>query len=144
MILINPDRTELLIESLTGLWKASVQASHYFLTAADVHRLVPFVKTGIRRVNTLLVFYAGDKPVGFMGIASGKIEMLFVAPACFGKGIGKQLVTLAIEQYNVRYVDVNEQNPQAAGFYCRMGFSVFERCKWDEQGNPFPILKMKR
>lgn len=144
MIRINPERTASLTETLTALWKASVQASHYFLTAEDIQRLVPFAKIGIRNVSTLLVSYSGEKPVGFLGIDSGKIEMLFVAPGSFRKGIGKKLVTLAIEQYDVKYVDVNEQNPQAAGFYARMGFSVFERCKWDEQGNPFPILKMKR
>jgi len=40
-------------------------------------------------------------------------------------------------------VDVNEQNPQAEGFYKHIGFEVFEHNKFDEQGNPFPILKMK-
>lgn len=144
MIRINPERTASLTETLTALWKASVQASHYFLTAEDIQRLVPFAKIGIRNVSTLLVSYSGENPVGFLGIDSGKIEMLFVAPEYFRKGIGKELVTLAIEEYGVKYVDVNEQNPQAAGFYYRMGFSVFKRCKRDEQGNPFPILKMKR
>lgn len=144
MIRINPERTESLTETLTALWKASVVASHYFLTAADIQRLVPFAKIGIRNVSTLLVYYSGETPVGFLGIDSGKIEILFVAPGHFRKGIGKELITLAIEQYDVKYVDVNEQNPQAAAFYSRMGFLVFERCKWDGQGNPFPILKMKR
>ena len=144
MILINPCRTVILTDTLTALWKASVLASHYFLTAEDINRLVPFVKRGLGEIETLLVAYSGEKPVGFSGLAGNKIEMLFVAPDHFGKGTGKELVTLAIREYNVQYVDVNEQNPGAAGFYRRMGFTVFERCKWDEQGNPFPILKMKR
>jgi putative acetyltransferase len=41
------------------------------------------------------------------------------------------------------YVDVTEQNHQAAGFYKHLEFEVFERTELDEQGNPFPILKMK-
>ena len=69
--------------------------------------------------------------------------MLFVSPNCFGKGMGKQLVRTAIEHYHIRYVDVNEQNPQAEGFYRHLGFHTFERTETDEQGNPFPILKMK-
>ena len=44
---------------------------------------------------------------------------------------------------NVKYVDVNEQNPQAVGFYNHMGFKVFKKSELDEQGNPFPILHMK-
>lgn len=41
-------------------------------------------------------------------------------------------------------VDVNEQNPSAVRFYERMGFRTFRRDSTDDQGNPFPILRMKR
>ena len=69
--------------------------------------------------------------------------MLFVAPDYFGNGLGRQLVEMAIEKYHVYYVDVNEQNPRAEGFYRHIGFRTFARTETDEQGNPFPILKMK-
>ena len=45
---------------------------------------------------------------------------------------------------NVEYVDVNEQNPDAVKFYERMGFRTFHRDATDDQGNPFPILRMKK
>jgi putative acetyltransferase len=38
---------------------------------------------------------------------------------------------------------VNEQNPQAKGFYEHMGFQVYKRTDTDEQGNPYPILYMR-
>lgn len=41
-------------------------------------------------------------------------------------------------------MDVNEQNTQAAGFYRKMGFTAFRRDALDDQGNSFPILRMKR
>ena len=87
--------------------------------------------------------YLGNRPVGFLGLLDLKIEMLFVAPDYFGNGLGRQLVEMAIEKYHVHYVDVNEQNPRAEGFYRHIGFRTFERTETDEQGNPFPILKMK-
>lgn len=143
MIIVNPDRTHTLIEELTTLWEASVRATHRFLTEDAIQKLIPFVKKGLSGVETLVVAYDNHKPVAFMGIDTDKIEMLFVSPDCLGKGIGKELAELGIAQYRVRYVDVNEQNPQAAGFYRHIGFEVFERTEWDEQGNPFPILKMR-
>lgn len=143
MIAINPDRTDILINALTDLWGASVRTTHHFLTEEDVQKLIPLVTMRLSDIETLIVAYDEDKPTAFMGIDGGKIEMLFVAPDYFGKGIGKTLVTLGITQYGVRYVDVNEQNPEAAGFYCHIGFDVFERTELDEQGNAFPILKMK-
>lgn len=143
MITINPDRTDILIDALTTLWEASVRATHHFLTEEDIQKITPFVKKGLFSVETLVVAYDNHRPVAFMGIDTDKIEMLFVSPDCLGKGIGKRLVELGIIQYGVRYVDVNEQNPQAAGFYRHIGFELFERTELDEQGNPFPILKMR-
>lgn len=143
MIIVNPDRIHTLIEELTILWEASVRATHHFLTEDDIQKLIPFVKTGLSGVETLVVAYDNHRPVAFMGIDADKIEMLFVSPDCLSKGIGKGLAELGIAQYGVRYVDVNEQNPQATGFYRHIGFEVFERTESDEQGNPFPILKMR-
>lgn len=143
MITHNPSRTDILIDALTELWEASVRATHRFLTEEDIEKLIPFVKTGLHNIETLIVAYDNSKSTAFVGIDGHKIEMLFVLPDCFGKGLGKELTILAIAQYGVHYVDVNEQNPQAAGFYRHIGFEVFERTELDEQGNPFPILKMK-
>lgn len=143
MILINPKRTPTFTNVLTDLWEASVRATHHFLTEKDIQNLVPFVKKGLSGIETLVVVQEGPTPVAFMGIDANKIEMLFVSPESFGKGIGRELVELGITRYGVRYVDVNEQNPQAAGFYRHLGFEVFERTEVDAEGNPFPILKMK-
>ena len=60
------------------------------------------------------------------------------------KGLGKIFVELAFRDLNVEYVDVNEQNPDAVKFYERMGFRTFHRDATDDQGNPFPILRMKK
>lgn len=137
------ERTEEIISNLINLWNASVRASHHFLTEEDILNLTPYVDEAIRYVTTLFVTYQENIPVAFLGLEKDKIEMLFVSPTCFGKGIGKQLVRTAIEDYHVCYVDVNEQNPQAVGFYRHLGFHTFERTETDEQGNLFPILKMQ-
>lgn len=41
-------------------------------------------------------------------------------------------------------VTVNEQNPQAVGFYEHLGFQTYKRTECDEEGNPCPLLYMKR
>lgn len=69
--------------------------------------------------------------------------MLFIAPEERGKGLGRQLIKYGIENYAVNEVCVNEQNPQAVGFYEHMGFRVYKRTDFDEQGNPYPILCME-
>ena len=137
------NRTDILVDQLVALWEQSVKASHHFLINEDIEKLIPFVKNGVSSIETLVIKYDADIPIAFMGIDGSKIEMLFVLPDYFGKGIGKELVAYAIKKHNVQYVDVNEQNPTAVGFYEHLGFRVFERTELDEQVNTFTILKMK-
>ena len=79
----------------------------------------------------------------FAGVAGDMLEMLFVAPGMRGKGFGRQLVNHITRHCGVRRVDVNEQNPQAAGFYERMGFRTAGRDAADPSGRPYPILHME-
>ena len=136
-------RGQMLIGELLKIWEASVRASHHFLTEDDICHLTPQAEGALRFIDTLLIAYETENPVGFMGIQAQKIEMLFLSPACFGQGLGKRLVRLAFDKWDVRYVDVNEQNEGARGFYERMGFKVFKRNELDSEGNPFPILEME-
>ena len=61
-----------------------------------------------------------------------------------GKGVGKQLLQYGIENYGIQELTVNEQNPQAVGFYRHMGFKTYKRTDYDEEGNPYPLLYMKK
>lgn len=84
------------------------------------------------------------QPLAFMGVADKKLEMLFVRAEARGRGIGKQLLAYGMARYAVQEVTVNEENPQAIGFYQHMGFQTIRRSAVDEQGNAYPILYMKR
>ena len=69
--------------------------------------------------------------------------MLFIASKERGKGLGKRLIQYGMENYGIKRLAVNEQNPQARGFYEHMGFRVYKRTDCDEQGNPYPLLYME-
>lgn len=143
MLTDNPNRTRQLISELTAIWEDSVRATHPFLKEENIIELMPYVEIGLRQIQHLIVAYENQDAIGFMGIEYDKIEMLFLKSTYIGKGIGRNLITKAIQEYGVLYVDVNEQNPHAVDFYNKVGFQVYERTELDEQGNPFPILKMK-
>ena len=82
-------------------------------------------------------------PAAFLGVEGQTLAMLFVEPEERGKGLGRRLVQEGIDRYGIREVTVNEQNPQAKGFYERVGFRVFRRTELDEQGRPYPLLYMR-
>lgn len=132
------------IEEILDTWESSVRATHHFLSEEDIISIKPQVVEGVKYVSNLsCVRDENDVIKAFMGVHDFKIEMLFVSNENRGNGIGKKLVEYALDVLNVNYVDVNEQNPQALGFYEHMGFQVFEKSELDEQGNPFQILHMK-
>ena len=80
--------------------------------------------------------------VGFICVPDGNIEMLFIDPGVRGQGIGALLTHNAIQNQQASKVDVNEQNPQALGFYQHIGFNVIGRSEKDGQGKPYPILHL--
>lgn len=69
--------------------------------------------------------------------------MLFIQVNARGQGIGKQLLRYAIKNFDVKELTVNEQNPQAIGFYEHLGFVTYKRTDLDEEGQPYPLLYMK-
>lgn len=138
-----PDRSQPLLEVLLQIWDRSVRATHLFLSDAEVNRIKEYVPRAFEGVEHLIVAEA-EKPVAFMGTQNGRLEMLFVAPEERGRGIGRQLLQYGVENYGVFEVTVNEQNPQAVGFYERMGFETYKRTDTDEEGAPYPLLYVKR
>lgn len=130
-------------ETLTLLWEASVRATHDFLGEEDIAALRPLLLHDYLPAVALRACRNAEGSVlGFVGVADGKIEMLFIDPASRGHGIGKALLAHATDAMAADALDVNEQNVQAVGFYRHVGFEVVGRSPLDGQGRPFPLLHM--
>ena len=127
------DRTPRLMDQLLEVWERSVRATHLFLSAGEIAEIKTYMPQALREVPHLIVAWKAEGiPVGFMGVDGQKLEMLFLAPEERGKGLGRELVQYGMERFDIREVTVNEQNPQARGFYERMGFCVCQRSELDE------------
>ena len=136
-------RTPELVSRLLLLWKSSVRATHLFLSDDEIQSIKEYVPQALNGIPHLVVAVdEAGQPAAFMGIENGTLEMLFVSPEERGKGLGKRLIQYGIKNHAVRRVTVNEQNPQARGFYEHMGFQVYKRTDLDGQGNPYPLLYM--
>nr|WP_223272216.1 MULTISPECIES: GNAT family N-acetyltransferase [Pandoraea] len=136
--------SEKAFDAITELWEASVRATHDFLSEADIAWLRPRIRNEYLAAVTLRVFRDDANVIrGFVGVAEGNVEMLFVAPDARRQGIGAALLAYAVRELGCTRVDVNEQNPQALAFYRREGFEVTGRSPLDGQGRPFPLLHMQ-
>jgi len=139
------DRNATLIAQLLTVWESAVRATHLFLAADEIAAIKQYVPQALREIPHLIVVEdAAQTPVGFMGITQQHLEMLFIARASEGQGLGKALLNFGMENYAVKELADNEQNPLARGFYEHMGFETYRRTAHDEQGNPYPLLYMKK
>ena len=126
---------------LVSIWERSVRATHDFISEEDLlfykSRLPFYLENlsiyGVVEDNTIK---------GFIGISDDKIEMLFIDSIYLGLGIGSQLLKYAIEELNIKKVDVNEQNLQALNFYKKHGFLEYSRSELDGEGKTYPIINL--
>lgn len=110
------ERTPDLIKGLLEVWENSVRATHLFLSDSEIQSIKKYVPQALNEVLHLLIAEdESGRAVAFMGVEAGSLEMLFIAPEERGKG-----------------------------FYEHMGFQVYKRTDLDEQGNPYPLLYMRR
>ncbi|ERJ57629.1 GNAT family N-acetyltransferase [Sphingobacterium paucimobilis] len=127
---------------LIEIWISAVQHTHDFLKEEDF----VFYKEQLPVYFGYVTLYGVEDEAGlqgFMGVADGCLEMLFIHDDSRGKGIGRKLIAYGIANLDVVKVDVNEQNRQAVGFYEHVGFHTVGRSERDGQGKAYPILHMQ-
>ncbi|MCG2806601.1 MAG: acetyltransferase [Propionicimonas sp.] len=127
---------------LVEIWRSAVEATHDFLSAADIdaiERQLP--QTYLPNVE-ITVAETPQGIAGFSGLAAGKLEMIFVDANFRGAGVGSALLRHAVAVHPNLSLDVNEQNLEALGFYLHHGFRVVGRSTTDEAGRPFPLLHL--
>lgn len=131
--------------ALTEIWRASVRATHDFLSPEDFREIETLVSEHYLPNAEVWVIEDDGRSVGFMGLTDNQIDSLFIAVDQRGKGIGKRLIAHA-QSLNggTLTVDVNEQNVQAVGFYRHMGFIETGRSETDDQGRPYPLIHMRQ
>ncbi|AKF44980.1 GNAT family N-acetyltransferase [Pseudomonas fragariae (ex Marin et al. 2024)] len=141
MQLYTPDTHD--YPELTEVWERSVRSTHDFLPDAYITRLKGLLP---QYLGSVTLFCTRDEQLnitGFAGAHKDSLDILFIDPDHRGQKLGTQLLTHAIEQFNIRELDVNEQNTQALGFYRRHGFEVVSRSEIDGLGQPYPMLRMR-
>ena len=114
-------------------WEADLTISSDFIR--DNHVYVAEDNGEIRGFYALCV--AGDK---------AELEHMWVTPAMIGTGIGKELFLDAMERaakLNVNAVEISS-DPNAAGFYKRMGATQIGEIDSSIEGQPRKIPRLKK
>lgn len=124
------------------IWESAVKATHHFLAEEDFiyfKKVIP--QDYLPDLEVYLIMENGIAE-GFAAVAEGHLEMLFIHNDVRGKGLGRTLYKFMKDTTGLTKVDVNEQNPQAIGFYEKMGFRQTGRSEKDGSGKDYPIIHM--
>ncbi|MGX7064042.1 GNAT family N-acetyltransferase [Enterococcus cecorum] len=138
------DQRDTYLQLIVQLWEANVKVTHTFLTKEEIQNIKQYVPQAVEHEPHLCIALSEKgELLGFIGVADQRLEMLFIQVNARGQGIGKQLLRYAIKNFDVKELTVNEQNPQAIGFYEHLGFVIYKRTDLDEGGQLYPLLYMK-
>ncbi|NIY81095.1 GNAT family N-acetyltransferase [Celeribacter sp. HF31] len=136
--------------ALSDIWRRASERAHPFFTSAQLdEQQVQVERTYLPKAETWVAL-RGASPLGFIGLlpdpestAKGAIiGGLFVAPEAQGQGVGRLLVDHARGLKHHLSLEVYETNLAACGFYARLGFHQVGRRESDDNGLPFPLLKL--
>ena len=142
--IIELDQRDTYLQFIVQLWQANVKVTHTFLTKEEIQNIKQYVPQAVEHEPHLCIALSEKgELLGFIGVADQRLEMLFIQVNARGQGIGKQLLRYAIKNFDVKELTVNEQNPQAIGFYEHLGFVTYKRTELDEECQPYPLLYMK-
>ncbi|SHH66202.1 putative acetyltransferase [Chryseobacterium oranimense] len=124
------------------IWESAVKATHDFLAEEDFNYFKEAIPGDyLPQLDVYLISEDGEAK-GFASVAGDTLEMLFIHDDPRGKGYGKKLYEWMKETTGLTKVDVNEQNPQAIGFYEKMGFKRVGRSEKDGSGKNYPLIHM--
>lgn len=124
------------------IWESAVKATHDFLAEEDFNYFKEAIPRDYLPNLDVYLITENDNAKGFASVAEGNLEMLFIHNDARGKGYGKTLYQFMKEKTGLTKVDVNEQNPQAIGFYEKMGFKKVGRSEKDGSGKDYPLIHM--
>ncbi|MEG1453757.1 GNAT family N-acetyltransferase [Brevundimonas sp.] len=127
---------------LLRVWRRAVEATHAFLSPAEIDQIEPEVREYLASDMPLWTLEHAQKPVGFLGLVEDEIAALFIDPDLHGQGLGRQAIAFALQK-GANRLKVNEGNPSAVGFYKHIGFTAIERQETDDAGRPYPLIVMQ-
>ena len=130
--------------ALVDVWRRSVEASHDFLPPDAVEEIEAEVRRALPAVAELWLAEAGGVAAAFLGCTGNHVDMLFVAPEFFRRGLGTALLAHARRRHGALAVEVNEANAGACAFYRARGFMQTGRSPVDSEGRPYPLLLLRQ
>ncbi|MBD9495070.1 GNAT family N-acetyltransferase [Ensifer adhaerens] len=130
------------LEELSAIWFEASITAHAFVGEARLREQRLLIETVYLPNAETWVAIRGGEPAGFVSLLDDFIGGLFVSPRHQGAGIGRLLVSHALQLKRQLRLEVYTANSQAYAFYENLGFEEQSRRSEDDEGLPFENAQM--
>jgi GNAT superfamily N-acetyltransferase len=125
------------------IWRAASEARHPFLTCEDLDADQALVRDVYLSQADITLACNSAGPVGFVALIGSFIGGLFVLPACHRQGVGRVLISAALQRAGPLCVEVYAENVKALRFYETLGFVRTAARASDDQGRPHALVRLE-
>ncbi|OKP79697.1 GNAT family N-acetyltransferase [Ensifer adhaerens] len=130
------------LKELSAIWFEASITAHAFVGEARLREQRLLIETVYLPNAETWVAIRGGEPAGFVSLLDDFIGGLFVSPRHQGAGIGRLLVSHALQLKGQLRLEVYTANSQAYAFYENLGFEEQSRRSEDDEGLPFENAQM--
>lgn len=142
-VVIRPYEPEGDLKKLSRIWLDASLLAHPFIgerrlleqQALIEDQYLPNAETWVACLN--------GQACGFISLLDSFVGGIFVSPDCQGLGIGRQLVSHALDLKSVIELEVYIDNRQAVAFYEKLGFQELSRRSRDDEGYAFENARLR-
>ncbi|MBD9571687.1 GNAT family N-acetyltransferase [Ensifer sp. ENS08] len=130
------------LEELSAIWFEASITAHAFVGEARLREQRLLIETVYLPNAETWVAIRDGEPAGFVSLLDDFIGGLFVSPRHQGAGIGRLLVSHALQLKGQLRLEVYTANSQAYAFYENLGFEEQSRRSEDDEGLQFENAQM--
>lgn len=141
-VAIRPYAPERDLKKLSRIWLDASLLAHSFIGERRLLEQRVLIEDQYLPNAETWVAWVGGQPCGFISLLDTFVGGIFVSPDRQGLGIGRQLISHALNLKGNLELEVYTANQQAVDFYTGLGFQELSRRPRDDEGYPFQNARL--
>ncbi|MCC2603567.1 GNAT family N-acetyltransferase [Sphingopyxis yananensis] len=142
-VVIRPYAPERDLKKLSRIWLEASLLAHSFIGDRRLREQRVLIEDQYLPNAETWVACVGGQPCGFISLLGTFVGGIFVSPDRQGLGIGRQLISHALNLKGNLELEVYTANQQAVDFYAGLGFQELSRRPFDDEGYAFENARLR-
>lgn len=142
-VVIRPYAPENDLKKLSRIWLDASLLAHSFIGEQRLLEQQALIEDQYLPNAETWVACVGGQACGFISLLGTFVGGIFISPDRQGFGIGRRLVSHALQLKGELELEVYTDNRQAVTFYTRLGFQELSRRRLDDEGYAFENARLR-